>query len=126
MTLTVNAQVKSAGVYLITPTGSLDGNTYSILENRVDDIVKDMPSIIVFDMENLEYISSMGVRVIAKAQKALKKHQGQVTLLHLKPQIKKVFDIIKALPSDRIFASIEEMDAYLDHMQKKVTGELDE
>ena len=57
MTLTVNSELKSAGVYLITPTGSLDGNTYSILEARVDDILKNTPSMIVFDMENLKYIS---------------------------------------------------------------------
>ncbi|MBW1895055.1 MAG: STAS domain-containing protein [Deltaproteobacteria bacterium] len=124
MTLTITSKVKAAGIYLITPTGSLDSNTYSILEGRVDMILKDKPKMIAFDMQNLEYISSMGVRVIAKVQKELKKNQGQVTLLHLQPQIKKVFDIIKALPSDKIFASLAELDAYLDHMQKKVKEDL--
>jgi hypothetical protein len=41
--------------------------------------------------------------------------------MNLQPQIKKVFDIINALPSMQIFASIEELDEYLDAMQKKVT-----
>jgi hypothetical protein len=32
--------------------------------------------------------------------------------------MRKVFEIIKALPSEQIFSSIEEMDRYLDSMQK--------
>ncbi|MGD2270109.1 MAG: hypothetical protein PVI06_06895 [Desulfobacterales bacterium] len=41
--------------------------------------------------------------------------------MNLQPQIKKVFDIINALPSMQIFASIEELDEYLDAIQKKAT-----
>jgi anti-sigma B factor antagonist len=38
--------------------------------------------------------------------------------MHLQPQIKKVFDILNALPTLQVFASIQEMDEYLDAMQK--------
>jgi hypothetical protein len=38
--------------------------------------------------------------------------------MNLQPQIKKVFDILNALPTMQVFASIEEMDRYLDAMQK--------
>ena len=61
----------------------------------------------------------MGVRVIAKAKKSLKKNGGNVVLLKLQPQIKKVFEIIQVLPSEQIFESVKEMDSYLDYMQKK-------
>jgi anti-anti-sigma factor len=74
---------------------------------------------IIFDLEKLDYISSMGVRVIAKAKKSLKKSGGKIVLLNLQPQIRKVFEIIKALPSEQIFESVEEMDKYFDYMQKK-------
>jgi hypothetical protein len=40
--------------------------------------------------------------------------------MDLQPQIKKVFDIIGAPPSVQIFASIAELDEYLDVMQKRV------
>ena len=42
--------------------------------------------------------------------------------MNLKPQIKKVFEIINALPELNVFRSIEELDAYLDKMQKKEMG----
>jgi anti-sigma B factor antagonist len=77
--------------------------------------------VIIFDMEYLNYISSMGVRVVLKARKALEKRGGNIILLNLKPHIKKVFDIINALPSEQVFSSVEEMDQYLDRMQRKIT-----
>ncbi len=119
MSLKVTSREKSLGVFIVSPEGSLDTNTYPILEEKVDLLLDTSPGMIIFDLEKLDYISSMGVRVIAKAQKFLKKSEGIVTLLNAQPQIRKVFEIIKALPSEQIFESIEEMDRYLDNIQKK-------
>ena len=119
MSLKVTSREKSLGVFIVSPEGSLDTNTYTILEKKVDLLLDTSPRMIIFDLEKLDYISSMGVRVIAKAKKSLKKNEGKVVLLNLQPQIRKVFEIIKALPSEQIFSSIEEMDRYLDSMQKE-------
>ena len=80
-----------------------------------------LPRFLVFDLDELDYLSSAGIRVILKTRGALKKNNGKITFMNLQPQIKKVFDIINALPSMQIFANIEELDEYLDVMQKKVT-----
>jgi len=42
-----------------------------------------------------------------------------MVFINLQPQIQKVFDILKAIPSLKVFASIQELDRYLDLMQKK-------
>ncbi len=110
---------KGTGLYVVSAEGSLDTITYPILEEEVDTILDASPSWMVFDLEKLDYISSMGVRVIAKAKKFFKESKGTVTLLNPQPQIRKVFEIIKALPPEHIFESIEEMDRYLDNIQKK-------
>ena len=122
MPLKVTSRKKSMGSFIVSPEGSLDTDTYLILEEKVDLLLETTPGMIIFDLEKLDYISSMGVRVIAKAKKSLKKSGGKVLLLNLQPQIRKVFEIIKALPSEQLFASVEEMDNYLDNMQKN-TGE---
>jgi len=119
MTLKVASSEKSQGVFIISPEGSLDTDTYPILEEKVDLLLDTSPDMLIFDMEKLDYISSMGVRVIAKAKKSLKKSEGKVVMLNLQPQIRKVFEIIKALPSEQIFESVEELDQYLDTMQKE-------
>jgi anti-sigma B factor antagonist len=118
MPLTVNLHEKTTGVFTIYPEGSIDTNTYSILEKKVDQVLQSAATVIVFDMKAVEYMSSAGVRVILKAQKALKK-KGKVILMNLQPQIKKVFEIINALPSMQVFTSMDELDRYLDQMQRK-------
>ncbi len=40
-------------------------------------------------------------------------------VINLQPQIRKVFDIVKAIPDSSIFASIDELDKYLDSIQRK-------
>jgi len=108
MPLKVSFREKELGVFVVIPDGSLDTNTYEVLEKRVDMILEGNPRVIVFDMEKLNYISSMGVRVILKTRKDLKKHDGNLVVMNLQPQIKKIFEIIHALPSEQVFASTEE------------------
>jgi anti-anti-sigma factor len=118
MSLKVNSGETRPGVITVSPIGSLDGNTYKILETTVDEALKKMPDVIIFDLEFLDYINSMGVRVLLKTKKELEKNNGKIMFAHLQPQIRKVFDILNALPTLKVFASIQELDRYLDTMQK--------
>lgn len=86
----------------------------------MDYILGSSPTEIVFDMEGVDHISSAGLRVIFKPKKASGKNKGKVILVHLQPAVKKVFDIVQALPSMTLFTSIQELDHYLDSMQRKV------
>jgi anti-anti-sigma factor len=111
---------KKSGVVTVSPIGSIDAHTYSVLEKKVDEVLQQHPGVIIFDMEFADYISSTGIRVLLKTKKALKKTDGRMVFMNLQPQIQKVFDILKAVPSLKVFASIEELDRYLDKMQKAV------
>ena len=119
MSLTVTVTEKEAGVFSVSPVGSIDSNTYTILEKEVDAILGASPRAIILDMEGVVYMSSMGVRIILKAGKALKQSEGRLVVGNLQPQIKKVFEIINVLPCHEIFESVEELDRYLDVMQRK-------
>lgn len=123
MALTVKVEEKSPGVQVVRPIGSLDTMTYLTLEDQIDSLLQKAPKTIIFDMKDLEYISSSGVGVIIKARKMMKNNHGQVLLVNLQPQVEKVFEIIKALPDQRIFKDLQELDTYLDKMQKKIIAE---
>jgi len=123
MALRVMSDEKTAGVYVVSPVGSLDTNTYSTLQQEVESLLQESPQVIIFDLKELNYISSSGVSVILMARKVMKSNEGEVLLVNMQPQIEKVFEIIKALPDQRIFKDIEELDRYLDKMQKKVIKE---
>ncbi len=123
MPLKVNVNAKSAGCFTVSPVGSIDTGTSMILEKEIDSLLKKKPKAIVLDMQEVEFMSSAGVRVVFKTKRCIEEAGGVLTIVNLKPQIKKVFDIINALPSLQVFESIEELDKYLADMQKKSVEE---
>lgn len=100
--------------------GRLDTHSFDELDRRLAPVLASDIRSLVLDLAELEYISSAGVRSIFKARKALAARSGKVLVLNPQPQIKKVFDVVKAVPLNEIFTSTEEADAYLDAMQRKV------
>jgi anti-anti-sigma factor len=118
MPLKVKSSTRGPGVVAVSPIGSIDASTYGILEEMMDKVLSQNPDVIIFDMEFADYISSTGIRVLLKTKKALKETNGRMVFMKLQPQIRKVFDILKAIPSLKVFANIEELDNYLDTMQK--------
>jgi len=119
MALKVNTAVKRPGIFVVAPIGSIDAAGYAVFQEKVTSVLNQSPDVIVFDMEYADYINSMGIRVLVKAKKALKQRGGKIVFINLQPQIQKVFEILNALPSLKVFASIQELDSYLDAMQAK-------
>jgi len=120
MALTVRSEKKRKGVCVVTPVGSINSDTDALFDEKLTGILARKPSEIVLDMAHVDYLASGGVRVILKAKKQLNKSEGVLIMMNLQPQIRKVFEIINALPSMQIFTSVQELDAYLDRMQRKV------
>lgn len=118
MALKVKTALRRPGVYQVSPIGSIDGKSQDVFEDGLAPVLEQKPDIIIFDMEFTDYINSAGIRVLLKAKKSLLEHNGKQVFIHMQPQIKKVFDILNALPSLQVFASIQELDSYLDAMQK--------
>ena len=77
---------------------------------------------VVFDLADLKFISSAGLRVFASVRKTLKERHGQASFIHMQPQIQEVFEIIKALPGVAIFKDVGELDRYLAARQQSHTG----
>ena len=72
-------------------SGRLDTQTAPELEAELDSILAGLKEL-TFDMTNLEYVSSAGLRVILKAQKAMNM-QGSMKLTGVNDSIMEVFDI---------------------------------
>ena len=119
MALKVNSAIRRPGIFVVTPIGSIDAAGNAIFQEKVDSMLKQNPDVIIFDMEYADYINSMGIRVLVKTKKAMKQRGGKIVFINLQPPIKKVFDILNALPSLKVFANIQELDGYLDAMQAR-------
>lgn len=88
--MTIEKKIENGNVTL-TITGRLDTTTAPELEKTLDSVL-DGTKELVFDMTGLEYISSAGLRVILKAQKAMNA-QGSMKLTGVNDSIMEVFDI---------------------------------
>ena len=104
----------------ISLVGSLDTDTAPQLQDKVDHEIDSTVHMVIMDLKRLQFLSSAGLRVIFKTKKRMDEHHGKFMLLNLQPQVRKVFDIIKALDGMNVFRSQEEMDEYLAAMQAKV------
>ena len=104
----------------ISIAGSLDSNTAPDLQQNIDAEINESVSTTIIDFKDLDFLSSAGLRVIFKTKKIMDNSGGKFLLVNLQPQIKKVFEIIKALDGMSVFKDQDEMDEYLTAMQDKV------
>ena len=113
-----NVSGQNPSAVTIKLAGSLDTATAPELERQVATLLAGPVKDLVFDLAQLKFISSAGLRVFAAARKQLKERGGQASFIHLQPQIQEVFDIIKSLPGVAIFKDVAEMDEYLAARQR--------
>lgn len=100
--------------------GRLDTQTAHQLDAEAERVVDQDGMVVIIDLSALEYISSAGLRSVFKLKKWAKATGGDFVVLNPTPQVKKVFEIVKAVPIKSIFNSTEELDDYLDQVQSNV------
>ena len=88
--MTIEKKINAEAVTL-TVSGRLDTQTAPELEKELDAVLTGIKDL-TFDMTNLEYVSSAGLRVILKAQKIMNQ-QGSMKLTGVNDSIMEVFDI---------------------------------
>jgi len=113
-----NLTGQNVGAVTVKLSGSLDTVTAPDLERQLAPVLGGDVKDVVFDLAQLKFISSAGLRVFSATRKTLKGRGGQASFVNLQPQIKEVFDIIKALPGVTIFKDVAELDRYLATRQR--------
>lgn len=86
-------QESEGSIVILALNGRLDTLNHSILENEMDVLFEKMQKEIILDCQNLDYVSSSGLRILLKALNQVKTLQGRFSICSLQPQIIKVFKI---------------------------------
>lgn len=120
MALKIHVERHTGGKVQVRLSGRLDFATYQQCHDALAPVLTPATHHLVLDMAELDYISSMGLRVVLEARKGIENHGGQVSLVHLQAPIRKVFEIAAVLPDENIFASVAEADRYFDAIQRRV------
>ena len=84
---------ENAGITTLALDGRLDTVTAPELEKEISALLGSIDELIL-DMEKLEYVSSAGLRVILKTQKALEGKKG-LCLRNVCEQVREVFDLFR-------------------------------
>ena len=120
MALTVRVTQDRSFSRTVHLVGRLDSESVAVLDGELEKLAAVPMDVLVFDLANLEYISSAGLRSIFAAQKAMAGRSGRTVLLNPRPAVQKVFEIVKAADLAAVFTSVQELDRYLDMMQRRV------
>ena len=90
MEITIKTNLSQTELY-VKPLEKIDINTAIDFGEQVNDAL-DEYSELVIDLEAVDYISSMGLRVILELQKRMNQ-QGSMKLINVKPEIMDIFKI---------------------------------
>lgn len=82
---------KNGSKLTLTLEGRLDTTTAPQLEGELKSALEGIADL-EFDFQDLEYLSSAGLRVLLAAQKAMNK-QGNMVIRHVNETIQEVFEV---------------------------------
>ena len=88
------SHVRKQDVLLVRLTGELDQCSASGIRRDLDALLTD-PRIrhLVIDLNDMPFMDSSGLGVILGRYRALQARGGSVSLMHLSPQVKRVYDL---------------------------------
>lgn len=84
--------LEEGGTTILHIAGRLDTVTSPELERTVKPLI-DLGSVVVFDCEKMDYVSSSGLRVILSTYKQLAAVGGKFTIRNLNKEVQSVFDL---------------------------------
>ena len=89
--MTVNFE-KNGTTLTVKPEGRLDSRTAPDLGTRLFEVLGDT-SELVFDLADLEYTSSAGLRVLLSAQQEMERRDASMKVIHVNKSVMEVFDM---------------------------------
>lgn len=74
-------------------TGRLDTTNYSLLENKLMEMIENNQHKILVECSKMDYISSSGLRILLMALKKITQVKGKFVLCSLQENIHEIFEI---------------------------------
>ena len=84
---------KEQGAVILAVKGRIDSVAAPEFGKQMDDLINQGETRIIFNLSELDYISSAGLRCILLMAKNLKEKKGKIVLAAVKPSVMKVFEI---------------------------------
>jgi anti-sigma B factor antagonist len=89
------------------PRGSVDSVSAPILENRLDDAIKNRQYRIVIDLSKTDFVSSAGLGLILGTVSRLRQNGGDLILMKIPQDLQDTFQLMSV---DDYFETIDSLD----------------
>ncbi len=91
--------INQGDVRIYFPEGRMDLSQSLVMENKMNSLIKDGVSKLIFDLSKLDYLSSSGIRVFISVIKHLNEKKGRVVFCAISPSVSNLIEMI-ALQKD--------------------------
>lgn len=109
------AERRIADVVVVAPAGSIDHVNAQDLERVLTPLVGPdaATQALVLDFKDVGYVSSMGLRVLMVAAKALRARNARIAVAALQPVVVEIFDIARFAHVVEVFPTVRDAVAAL-------------
>lgn len=87
------AEKNNGDICIITISGRIDAVTSKDVEAKLDGAIEERKEKIIINLAKVDYISSVGLRVLLAALKKQRQNQGSLQLASLQPFVQNIFKI---------------------------------
>lgn len=120
MPISIRVEEPWDAIRIVYVSGRLDNDTVAEFTSAMVGVFESAIKTLVLDFGELRYISSVGIRAIYNVQKDMKARKGECYFVSLQPPVKRVFEIVRAVEIESVFASTQELDDYLAKIQRDI------
>ena len=97
------------GIHLVHVSGPLDSITHDDFKNQMDALLARPPVRVVMDCENVTYVNSRGLALLAHYQRSSAKDLSFFGLVGLNPRISKAIEMLGMSKLIKIYPTLEEV-----------------
>ncbi|HOP29635.1 MAG TPA: STAS domain-containing protein [Spirochaetota bacterium] len=105
---------KNGNAIIIYLKGRLDVHQCAEIEQEISKLMSfELTSHLLFNMKDVDYISSSGLRIIVSTMKILKEDNRSMAICNINNAVKKIFEVVQITDMFNIFDSEEKAVTFL-------------
>ncbi len=113
MSLVIRSDTPETGTLTVHLEGRLDSETATDFDAGLGEFFGPEIRVLVFNLVQLEYLSSAGIRSLFTARMEMDSRNGCLLLLSPQPSVRKVLEMVRIVEAKSILADSAELDAFL-------------
>ncbi len=107
MDIKIDIRPKSNNITLVVLRGEIGTETVNQFKDKIDALINEGHKRLIMDFQEVNYLNSMGLGVVAATLKKVKKDKGDLKLINLSTSVQELFELTRLTKVFEIFDSEE-------------------